>query len=171
MKMTGFGIREALRRWQLKRDTANSLFDGSLRKFADDEKEHPQEIMKAFALADVAIAKLQTAQQLYNLTVLVDVQGNTMTLSEAVKLIGGVGRMEKMWRSGVAPKRERYALREDEVRKDDEVRSVQVMKTSEMLSEAERAARLASALRFAIAQGNIQEVDLKVQGLEPFMLA
>jgi hypothetical protein len=169
--LTGFSIREALRRWELKRDAASSLFDGSLKKFFGEEKMHPLALMKNFQQADAIIAKLQVAQDMYNLAVTVEVQGQMITLAEAVKLIGAAGRREKMWRTAAVPKKERYQMSTDEVRKDDETRPVQVMKIEEMLSEADTAARYAAALRFATAQGNVQERTIEIPGLELSMLA
>jgi hypothetical protein len=169
MKATGYQIREALRRQGLRRDASAALFDDSLTAFADDQKTHPTNIVENFKRADRAIAALQVAQDQYNLHMKVKVTegdgtARTITLAEAVKLVGGAGRIEKMWRSAANPKKEHYRYQE-EVRKDGEVRAAPVMKVAALLDEADRAARWAGSLRQAIAVANTQEVELALEGL------
>lgn len=174
MKMNGYQIREALRRWGLKRDTAASQFDASLKRFDDEtDKASPVSVMNSFAFADTKLAVIQVAQDRYNLAVKVPVRfvdgvAREISLAEAVKLVGGAGRAEKMWRSAANPKKERYSYNSDEeVRKEGETRAKPVMTTAQYLAEAEKIARYASSLRAAIALGNGQEVDVEVEGLEP----
>lgn len=174
MRMNGYQIREALRRWGLKRDTAASQFDASLKRFEDEtDKPAPTEVMNAFTLADTKLAVIQVAQDKYNLAVSVDVRfidGITrrISLAEAVKLVGGAGRAEKMWRTAANPKKERYSYSsDDEVRKEGETRAKPVLTVAQCLAEAEKIARYASSLRAAIAIGNATEVDISLDGLEP----
>ncbi len=173
MQVTGYQIREALRRWNLRRDAESALFEDSLRRFPDDEKPAPKTVIENFTAADRAIALLQVAQDRYNLAVTIEVKWgdgrgvngiDTMTLAEAVKLVGGAGRVEKMWRSAANPQKDRYASRE-EVRNPDEVRAKPVMKTGDILVEADKSARYAGALRQAIALANGREIDLSDEGL------
>jgi hypothetical protein len=177
MKITGYQIREGLRRWGLKRDAASSQFEGTLKKFDDEMKRLPKSVMLDFIIADQKIAALQVAQDIYNLAVVVDVKSRSgadqkMKLAEAVKLVGGAGRAEKMWRSAANPQKDRYSLRDaDEVRKEGEVRSKLVMTTGEMLKEAEDVSRYASGLRSAMALGNAVEIEVVVEGLEVSDLA
>jgi len=107
MKITGYKLQHTLRELAHRRDTAAARFDKVLWKFEDQDKATPQQIMKAYRDAEVTIAKLQTAQGRYNLAITVNVLSETMTLAEAVKRVGGAGRMEKMWRSIAAPKKDR----------------------------------------------------------------
>ena len=168
MKVTGYMIREALRRWSLKREAASGQFEDSLKVFEDEKKATPLEVMTDFRAADLSIALLQVVQDRYNLAVYVEVNAGAeetvrITLASAVKLVGGVGRAEKMWRSAAKPKGDGYSYgRNADVRKSDEIRARNVMDVKDLLSESEKMARYAASLRQAIALGNGQEVDSSV---------
>jgi hypothetical protein len=178
MKLMGYQIREALRRWGMKRDMASSQFEGSLKKFDDEDKADPNRVMNDFMLADEKIARLQLAQDIYNLGVTVTIKSRVgtdikhMSLAQAVKLVGGAGRAEKMWRSAANPSKDRYStFNADDVRKEGEVRSKPVMAASEMMRRAEEISRYASSLRAAMATGNAVEIEVAVEGLETSDLA
>src|SRR3990167_8019674 len=100
-EVTGYTLREALKRWRIRRDVADKQFKDSLWAFASDEgqKVSSEQISKNYAEADYNLAKLQEIQQEFNRTVAIDVQGRKMTLALAIKLVGGVGRRESMWRN------------------------------------------------------------------------
>lgn len=176
IQVNGYQLREALRRWNAKRDAASGMFEGTLKKFDDEQKKKPVEVMSDFMLADRKIAAIQVAQDRYNLAVKVDVKtldGNVvkMTLAEAVILVGGAGRTEKMWRSAATAKKERYSYNEDDVRKAGEERARPVMTVDALLENAEKAARYASSLRAAIATGNTAAIQVEAEGLEAADLA
>ncbi len=162
MKVTGIQIREAIKRWNLRRDASAGQFSESLWQFTEDENNtKPVDLMKAFQEAEAAIARLQVAQTRYNLAVRVEVQTWKMTLCEAVKQVGGAGRMQKMWRRAALDKgRESYSYR-DMTRKTDEVRAQRQVSVKEALAEASRTAVLAGAFRNAIAIGNTSEVEIE----------
>lgn len=163
MKVTGYLLREKVREWELRRNMANEQFSASLKKFPDEVKRTPVEVVSDFEKAEKAIAYLQAAQARYNLGVQVNVLGETMTLCEAVKRIGGAGRAEALWRSAAGGKKDRYAYRnDDEVRKADEVRAVATITQEEAAKQATRAAKYAGAMRAAIATGNATVVDMEL---------
>jgi len=163
-KVTGYQLRETIRKWTLRRDTAAGQFSDSLEKFKDEIKTDPRELVKIFLQAETAISILQTAQARYNLQTEVEVQGKVWTLAEAVKLVGGAGRIEKMWRSvAKGGAKNRYSYSED-VRRDGEEHRVATITPDEALELATTAARYAGDLRSAIAAANATEVDLVVQG-------
>jgi hypothetical protein len=170
MKITGYALREAIKQHELRRDTAASGFDGSLKAFPGDEKMKPQEIVQVFLTAEEAIAKLQVAQMRYNLAVTVEVAGaghyvgdkETMTLAEAIKRVGGMGRSEKMWRSAAGPKKDRYGsyASEDEI-DPTRVRAKPTMTTSEAVKLATVAGKRAGGFRAAIATANATPVEIE----------
>lgn len=163
MQTTGYALREAIKRHTLRRDTAASMFGGTLKQFPDDRKPLPDEVMKTFVAADLAIAALQTMQMRYNLGQLVRVGGWTMSLAEAIKRVGGVGRSEKMWRAMAAPERDRYATRDEDDRDPTRVRSKIMMTPLEAADRALLAGKQAAELRQAIAVANATSID--VEGL------
>ncbi len=166
MKTTGYKLREAIRTWELRRKIANDTFDRSLARFPGEDKASPENVHASFVKADRAIAKLQTFQSIYNLKVAVSVLGESMTLCEAVKAIGGAGRAEKLWRTAAVEKADRYSYR-GEVRNKDEIHAERTISYESAGALAAKAARFAGALRAGIAAANATEID--IEGLEAYL--
>lgn len=162
MKITGFKLAFRLRELQEFREMVASQFNDSLFQFADETatKPHPNELMSTFAECERKIAVLQVAQARYNLAVTVDVAGQPMTLHEAVKRVGGAGRVIKMWKTaarseGTNP----YQVRSLSRDKDDE-HAHRLVPVQECMERSLTANRQANALRQAIQLGNAVELDL-----------
>lgn len=170
MKVTGFLLREAIRRWELRRDTAANQFEDSLKRFPDDDKPTPEAVVAAFSTAETNIASLQAAQARYNLRINLDVLGAEMTLCEAVKRLGGAGRLDKMWRTAAGGKKDRYGYRDDNPRKTDEIRATPTVTVKAAMEYANKASAWAGALRAAIAKGNGTEVSAGEIGLNAALL-
>lgn len=165
MKTTGWQLKEALGAWELRKKSAEKLFPESLHTFKGETKDRPESIVGDFLKAEQAIARLQVAQMRYNLTVKVKVLDETMTLAEAIKLVGGAGRVEKMWGS-VNPDRTRSYMPEYGLTRDpNQERAEQVISVKEGTKLAEQARKRASGFRAAINGGNAQEVD--IENLDP----
>ena len=160
MRITGYKLQHTLRELHHRRDMAARQFDDSLFQFEDESKPTPEAAMKVYSDTEAQIAKLQTAQGRYNLGLTVEVLGESMTLAEAVKRVGGAGRMEKMWRSIAAPKKDCYGYDRDLTRSADEVRAKRVMEYGAAGDLAQKASRFASALREAIQVANVTEVEM-----------
>lgn len=168
MKVTGYELREGIRRHTTRREVASKQFMDSLWSFPGDTKLSTAQIATDFESADTAVAQLESAQQMYNSMVEVKALGTSMTLSEAVKRLGGAGRLEKMWRSAATDTgRDRYHTREAS-RKADDVFAQRTIAVTDCLSKAEQSAKFASALRAAVAEVNSKSVD--VPGLNPALL-
>lgn len=165
MRVTGYSLREAIKQHELRRDTAARSFKGSLKAFPDDEKETPQAIVDQFTKSEQAIARLQVAQMKYNLVIAVEVLGEKITLAEAIKRVGGLGRTEKMWRTALGPKEDRYAVYDENVRDPNKVIAKNTIAQSDAVRLAAEAGKKAGAMRAAIAQGNGREVE--IEDLDP----
>lgn len=165
LKVTGYKIREALRRWNLKRDVAYRSFKDCLKRFPDEVKPNPEDVMQEFKKIDHTIALLQVAQDSYNLAIKIDYCGNTVSLSLGVKLIGGAGRVDGMWREVVAPKEDKYGTRDD-VRSAGDVRVVSNILREVAVKLSEASSQYAAQLRNAVAAANAKEVEIDVEGLE-----
>jgi len=165
MKVTGYKLQHAIREMTHVRDIAAQHFTEGLRVFEGDEYVHPVKAMTMFQKAEDKIARLQTAQAQFNLAVTVDVQGISMPLARAVKLVGGAGRQEKMWRSCAKDTgKDKYSYRENT--RDAGVKVAQrTVTVEEATNYARTAGRWASALREAIQVANATEAD--VNGLTP----
>jgi len=171
MKVTGYRIQHALRELEASRELAHQQFTENVMQFeSQEDKLELPEVFARFTTLERKIAKLQIQQATYNLAVQVEVLGSTMSLHEAVKLVGGAGRAEKMWRDvvkGNASKSNRYSYGSETRSKDQEYakRSISV---SDALGHAKLASKTAGALRQAIQVGNATEVEL--EGLDPALL-
>jgi len=166
MKVTGYKIMQALKELAFTKETAEGAFTDSLWKFAGEEKPSPWEAMDAYKAAETAFAKMQAAQALYNQSVIVKVNDLGMTLSMAIKLVGGAGRIEKHWRTA-AKKEERSSFFEDRSRKRDEGTEYakKTILPQEAQTAAKAAAKYAAALREAIQTGNAIEIEM--EGMNP----
>lgn len=172
--VTGYQLREALKRWVMRRDTASKQFNETLWQFEEDKNPNdftPAQVAAEFRSADEAVASIEAAQQAYNLKVklTIPLSGNTalqMTLSYAVKRVGGAGRLDKMWRSAATDSgRDRYSSR-DMTRQDGERRAKKMISPTAAMANADEAARFAGALRAGIATANGTEVPLAELGVQ-----
>lgn len=174
MKVTGYALREAIKIHDLQRSATASQFDGSLHAFEGESKDNPKDVVRMYLDSERAIAALQTAQAEYNLRVKVNVKNlegkdESMTLSEAIKCIGGIARCEKMWRSAASPKSDKYSYRNDDLVRDaGQVRAQPTVTQREALGNATKMAKFAGAVRAAIATANATELD--IESLNPQLL-
>ncbi len=166
MQLTGYRLKEAIKMASLELDAVRSTFDESLFIFAGDEKEDPVGIAKTIEKLEAQVAKLQTAQAEYNLTVTVTVKDTDskevdMSLGGAIRLVGGMGRLAKMWRTAARGKiRDRWDQQRVETRSKDIDIAQPTVPKRDALDLAKRYERFASALRNAIAVGNTTKLDI-----------
>lgn len=160
MKVTGYKIREALKIWQTRRDTAEGQFKGTLIHFEGDEVKDPKEISNHIAEAEAALSRLQVLQVRYNLQVTTSVDGlDDITLLECIKRIGGLGRLEKMWRSASRKPEDRYG--DPTVRTKDTVVAKRSISYDDAAKITTAYGKQAAALREAIAVGNATSVEFE----------
>lgn len=164
MRITGYQIRAALRGFELNRKIASQQFNDSLHFFEGEEKPLPDEFMRRFVDAEERVARLQVLQAQYNLGVTVEVQGRRFTLHEAVKLVSGANRSEKMWRDAAHKKQRRrgYGTDVSLQRKDDDVFAFRAITIDDAAERAKTAGRYAAALKEAIQVGNATSIDFDV---------
>lgn len=168
MKVNGFQLREAIKRWTLQRDTIAAQWTESLWRFQDEDKPGPEKLMAQFETADVRLARLEEIQERYNLRQNFVLDGTEFTLAMGVKLIGGAGRREKMWRqaAGGANTPDRWGNRDARPERDpDKTYAVRSMPPAECLGMSLTAARWASQLRNAISLANTRDIDIEEIGL------
>lgn len=173
--INGYRIRETIQRWNLRLSTALNSFEKSLFAFEGDTKETPSNVDAEIIKSERAIAALQTAQARFNLLVEVDVLGKKMTLCEAIKLVGGAGRREKLWRGAAGgTKSDRYNsyMAEERARERDpaKIYAKPQVTQRDALKTATEAAKVAAALRAAIAMGNNFEAKVDDLNLDASLL-
>ena len=163
--ITGNQLRVAIQRWENRRDVAARQFKDTLFKFAEEKKDSPQQVAEKYEAADTAVAELQQLQQEINAKIFVtvgrpDERGRQMSLGLAVKLVGGAGRMDKLWReAAISTGRDRYDRQQMSRSKDEEL-ATKTISTEDGLTRADAAAFWAGSLRTAIANGNAQEITV-----------
>lgn len=160
MNITGYKISEAIDQHRLKLDALNTEFTDSLTTFEGDAKRKPSEVSAEIVLEERAIADLQTVQARFNLAVKVDVLGDSMTLMQAIKRKGGVGRVGKLWK-GAVPVKSRY----DGIRTTDQIIAKPQVTQTEVTRAVSMASRSERAMQAAIAMANAQHVE--IDGIDP----
>lgn len=160
MLVTGYQLREAIRKWSVRRDTYKNQFSDSLNIFEGEAKPNPLDVMDSFKKAEEIITVLQVLQEVYNHSVTVYPTGSkdSMSLAKAIKLVGGAGRIHAMWKASLPGKPDRYGS--SNTRRTDEEVAKPAVSTSVMLQLTEEAANWAASLRIAIASGNAETRDL-----------
>lgn len=168
MKINGYQLREAIKHWVLQADAAAKSFNDSLYAFKGEEKTLPDDVMKSFETAERNAARVEEIQQRYNAVVMCSVQDQQLTLALCVKLVGGAGRREKMWREAAVGKKDRYAYNDGPARERDKDKEyAERLLSAKVCSErSQAAAKFASALRNAIARGNSTDVDVEKLGIK-----
>ena len=174
VKVTGYLLREAVRRWMQRAEMAKKVFKGSVWCFPGETKDLIKAGNSNFEAGE-AVAILQAAQQQYNQLVTLPagfaVRGKPMSLAVAVKLIGHAGSCEKEWRMVVTDEsgRDRHTLRNPERERSKENEYAAKSVTDEVaLKEAEKAGNFAASLRAAIAVANNTAVEME---LDPQLFA
>jgi hypothetical protein len=102
MNVNGYGLREAIREWTVKKELAEQAFNKSLYVFPGDKGSDPNEVWGEYRAAELNIAKLQSAQNEYNLKVTVAIGGENITLCEAVKRVGAISRFVTLWKKALS---------------------------------------------------------------------
>jgi len=169
MKVTGNMLRQAMRRWDFELKMASTHMKESLWVFESDPEGRnldAKDLMDQKEKAERAIALLQELQVKYNLTVQVVVKDTnrleTMSLCRAVKIVGGMGRLQKAWEVIATDTGEdRYSIRGKTRDKDHEV-ATRAISAQTAREKARHFSKLAGSLREAIERGNQTEVEFEV---------
>ena len=162
MRVTGYQLRETLRRWELRRKATEAEFRDSIYGFADESKSLPISVGGNLARCEKACARLQEVQQRYNQVV---VMTGSESLAYCVKAIGGLGRLEKLWRDAAIEQKDRFDRREARQRLADSEYAVRRISTQAALALADKAATEAGAMRAAIAKANNTEIEIQQLGI------
>lgn len=160
MKTTGYSLQLKIKNLKNEVESASIQFNNGIVKFEDEDKLGVKEAYQLFSKAEKELARLQTAQTIYNLRVKVTVLDEPMTLCEAIKRVGGAGRAEAMWKGLVAPKRDRYMRDESAIREEGKSYAAKTYTTKEAEAFMKNSAAYASALRAAIQEANATVIEI-----------
>lgn len=165
MQVTGYMLREALRRAITRRDLYAKQFKEHLFAFPGESKS-AEAMADRYMAADTAVGILQDAQQRYNQDVGVTIGGRTLTLSLAVKMISGASRLASMWKEAINDTgRGRYDTDGRTSKSIENVYADRTVSVEQAMKRAEEADHIVSDLRTAMAQANTSERNF--EGLNP----
>lgn len=161
MKVTGSQLRNALSAAKSRVKLADVEMAESTFAF-DGETKAPLEKETALADAEDRLARLESAQQAFNQATLVVIEGQNYPLAYAIKRVGVEGRMAKLFRELIAPKKERYSYHDPKVRDTDKVFAKMTITRDQALERHLHHERLAMECRNAISNGNQQEFETEL---------
>jgi hypothetical protein len=145
--------------------TLDAQFKAGLFQFAEERgaQPDPRDLMREYAEIEQKVAILQEAQSAYNLRVVVTVEGESMSLERAVKLIGSANRVKNQWKSATQENSNPYAAYGGQRQRDKENEYAERMvPVEEAIQLSVAAGRKASALKRAIRAGNATEVEIEL---------
>lgn len=161
MKVSGYKIQHKLKELEQLREVSSQQFQDNIMQFeSSDEKLELPEVFAKYTALEKRIARLQAAQTRYNLAITVEVLGEQMPMLEAVKLVGGAGRSEKMWKDVVKGNKNRHHMYVEQTRSKDQEYAKRAVSVNEAVGFAQQATAVAGALRQAIQVGNATEIEL-----------
>lgn len=161
MKITGYKIQHKLKQLEQLKEVAAQQFNDNIMQFeSQDDKGDLRDLFASYTSLEKKISQLQTAQCQYNMNVTVNVLGENMSLLNAVKLVGGAGRAEKMWKDVVKGTRSVRSMYSESSRSKDQEYAKRSVSIKEAVEFAQQATKVASALREAIQVGNASEIEI-----------
>lgn len=160
MPVTGYGLKAQRQALELDLTTLFDELSNALYAFKTDVKRPMAAVSADIAAKQKELCKLETLQAQYNLAVKVDVEGETISLMEAVKRVGGAVKLEQAWRAVATPKKDSYAPEHQTERSFDREFAGRTVTTEDAKGHTVAAARYASAVKAAVALGNATEIEL-----------
>jgi len=169
MRITGYQLMDRIEALRERAQTLNGQFLGSLFRFEKDAvtKPDPRELMRDYLECEKKVALLQEAQAAYNVHVSVSVQDETLSLQQAVKLVGSATRIKNNWLAASKDNPDpqchsHYYYSSTLERSKDMEYAQRVVGKQECLRLSEIAADYAAALKQAIRSGNATEIELDI---------
>ena len=164
MKINGYKLQTAIKQAQEQREFAEKRFHGGIFAFPGEKKPNPGATAVEIVKLEAKIARLQAAQASYNLQVQIVTDAGSLSLHQAVKLVGGAARIEKLWKEALSQVSGETVDRYGGGRQRQADAIIATPQVS--IEEAEAAANAASTytrmLREKIAAANATEIDLDV---------
>lgn len=157
MKTTGYKLKQSIQILEMQKASLDTEFEDALTAFKNESKRLPSDISTEIQKTEEQIALLQTAQARFNIAVTVVVDGQTMSLCQAIKMVGGAGRAEKRWKTLTKNQTQQYR---SVVRDTNQEYASLTYTTKDALLCARRAAISASHLRAAVAEANSTEMEI-----------
>ena len=165
MKTTGYQLREALRHWRSVQEGLAIDLKGSLYYFDQKEKINPLTVAKDYTAAEDAVARIEEAQQKYNLRITVTIADEPKTLTYAIKALGMAGRYAAIWKAVASDKQQSsrgWGESYERVRNKDDVHAKRSISKEAATKMRTAANKHASDLRQAIALANASTLEIDI---------
>lgn len=162
MQVTGYKLMARLRELMNRREALYQRFAQCVEVFPSERERwpNPLDVSDELEQLERTIAELQTAQTLYNSLVRVTVGEEWMSLAQAVKTVGGMGRLAKLWKKvAVGGDRDRY--RYNDSRSTDAEHKQPQVSQDEALDRTGLFEQIASQYREAIQMGNATSIHIE----------
>jgi hypothetical protein len=161
MQVNGYMIREAIKQWETRRDALQAQFPDTLTKFPDDPTPSPKDVASQLLEAEANLAKIQQAQAQYNAAVKIPFKGTPIPLGQAVKMLGGLARLEKLWKDAShAPKRNPWDTDSKGPRDPNLIHAVRQVSYLEAADLAVAAGKDSGNLKVEVASANATAIEL-----------
>src|SRR4051812_22923035 len=98
MKLTGSKIREEIKILSAQLSAMGDEFTDSLNYFDNETKPDPKSIADKILSLEKKLGIWQAAQKHYNVAVSFDFNERTISLQEAINIVGGFARVSKLWK-------------------------------------------------------------------------
>ena len=139
----------------------NNSFEDSLTYFENERKPDPIAIGAHIIKLERKLGIWQAAQKEYNVNNPITFGGRSISLQEAVSIVGGYGRVSKLFRTASgAGKKDPYGRRRGYTRTSNEVNSLDSITREEAVEEFKRIEKEAADLRMQIGKANNNEVEI-----------
>lgn len=169
MIATGTEIARKLVDLKEKRDRVIKTFEPGLTYEEGSERERsPQDILSEYESYDVQVYLLaQNIQARYNMAVLLDVEGQKLTLLEVIKLKGTLASVLGHWKEAADKdvERENQYSRLHRGTAEEIPKILRTISEEEATSEYDKTKRRLYLYTDAVAAGNSVKLDLEIPGL------
>lgn len=169
MKLNGHHLQKIIKRALFESETAYKEFTKNRLQFqSQPNKATLDELHAKFVAVNNRLARFKTVQDFYNVAVTVDVDGEKMSLSEALNRQDLAGKEAKLWRLAAEADVQVPAYSRlgdiEKVRDKDKEYAVRAMPRENCLKRSAEAEDRAYALRQAVATGNLTTLDTLPNG-------
>lgn len=167
MQISGYQLREALRHWRSVVESLTIDLKESFRYFDIKEKLDPLLVAEKYKAAEDAVAKIEEAQQRYNLRVNLSIADESYTLTYAIKAIGMAGRYAAIWKTSTTAGSDRaggrlWGVNTEHVRNKDDVHAKRTIDKETATKMHIAANRHAADIRQAIALANASQLEIDI---------
>lgn len=158
MKITGTKLRTTIAVLELQKEALYAKFSNELSAFAD-EKKTPLETFKQIEAIEHRIVRLQAVREVYNANVTAVFMGKHESVAYLSKIAGARGRMAKVFRQIVAPKKDRWEAKNEMIREEGKELAQPTITSEQAMKKFPELDALSAEARNALGAANNIEFE------------